>query len=74
MTELQREAEARLCSSTAGFIVTGVFVISLGELAGCFWVCMVGLVSLVLAALSAACIIALPAFTDEELKKIFKIK
>ena len=54
MTELQREAEARLCSSTAGFIV-------------------VGLVSLVLAALSAACIIALPAFTDEELKKIFRL-
>ena len=74
MTELQREAEARLCNSTAGFIIVGVCVISLGVVVDMFWVCMVGLVSLVLAALSAACIIALPAFTDEELKKIFKNK
>ncbi len=74
MTELQREAEARLCSSTAGFFIVGLCIISLGVVVEMFWVCMVGLVSLVLAGLSAACIIALPAFTDEELKKIFKIK
>ncbi len=72
MTEMQREAEARLCNSTAGFIVTGLCVISLGVVVDMFWVCIVGLVSLVLAGLTAACIIALPAFTDEELKKIFK--
>lgn len=69
---MQREAEARLCNSTAGFIVTGLCVISLGVVVDMFWVCIVGLVSLVLAGLTAACIIALPAFTDEELKKIFK--
>lgn len=74
MTEMQREAEARLCNSTAGFIVTGLCVISLGVVVDMFWVCIVGLVSLVLAGLTAACIIALPAFTDEELKKIFKNK
>lgn len=72
MTEMQREAEARLCNSTAGFIVTGLCVISLGVVVDMFWVCIVGLVSLVLAGLTAACIIALPAFTDEELKKILK--
>lgn len=70
---MQREAEARLCSSTAGFIVVGLVSLVLGVVVEMFWVCIVGLVSLVLAALSAACIIALPAFTDEELKKIFRL-
>lgn len=51
MTEMQREAEARLCNSTAGFIVTGLCVISLGVVVDMFWVCIVGLVSLVLAGL-----------------------
>lgn len=52
---MQREAEARLCNSTAGFIVTGLCVISLGVVVDMFWVCIVGLVSLVLAGLTAAC-------------------
>lgn len=73
MTE-HRKAEARLRNTLAGFVVVGLCVISLGVVVEMFWVCVVGLVSLVLAALSAACIIALPVFTDEELKKIFKIK
>ncbi len=73
MTE-HRKAEARLRNTLAGFVTVGLCVIGLGVVVEMFWVCMVGLVSLVLAALTSACIIALPAFTDEELKKIFKNK
>lgn len=73
MTE-HRKAKARLRNTLAGFVVVGLCVISLGVVVEMFWVCVVGLVSLVLAALTSACIIALPAFTDEELKKIFKNK
>lgn len=73
MTE-HRKAEARLRNTLAGFAVVGLCVISLGVVVEMFWVCVVGLVSLVLAVLTSACIIALPAFTDEELKKIFKNK
>lgn len=72
MNDLKKKTEARLWSATAGFAFATFFAVAVGYLVNSNAIIIAGLVAFMLAGLSFACIIALQAFTDEELHKILK--
>ena len=72
MNDLKKKTETRLWSATAGFTITTFFAVVVGYLVNSNAIIIAGVVAFALAGLSTACVIALQAFSDEELHKILK--